>query len=236
MAVYVTSDLHGLPISDLKALLKRANFSESDWLYILGDVIDRQNDGGVEILCWLLEQPNVQLILGNHEAMLLSCNFVFEEISEESIAGFTKENLELLQNYTKNGGDVTLKALRELMTSSPETLTDILDYLREAPLYETVSVGGRDFLLVHSGIDNFDKDKKLSDYSADDFIWAWPEITDRYFDDIITVFGHTPTMAYDHMNKGKILRTETWIDIDVGVPYGNSPALLRLDDLKEFYL
>ena len=38
------------------------------------------------------------------------------------------------------------------------------------------------------------------------------------------------------MNKGKILRTETWIDIDVGVPYGNSPALLRLDDLKEFYL
>ena len=236
MAVYVTSDLHGLPLGDLKSLLKRANFSESDWLYILGDVIDRQNDGGVEILCWLLEQPNVQLILGNHEAMLLSCDFVFEEISEESIAGFTKENLELLQSYTKNGGDVTLKALKDLMTTSPETLRDILDYLREAPLYETVSVGGRDFLLVHSGIDNFDKNKKLSDYSADDFIWAWPEITDRYFDDIITVFGHTPTMAYDHMNKGKILRTETWIDIDVGVPYGNSPALLRLDDLKEFYL
>ena len=236
MAVYVTSDLHGLPLGDLKSLLKRADFSESDWLYILGDVIDRQNDGGVEILLWLLEQPNVQLILGNHEAMLLSCDFVFEEISEESIAGFTKENLELLQSYTKNGGDVTLKALKDLMPSSPETLGDILDYLREAPLYETVSVGGRDFLLVHSGIDNFDKDKKLSDYSADDFIWAWPEITDRYFDDIITVFGHTPTMAYDHMNKGKILRTETWIDIDVGVPYGNSPALLRLDDLKEFYL
>lgn len=236
MAVYVTSDLHGLPLGDLKSLLKRADFSESDWLYILGDVIDRQNDGGVEILLWLLEQPNVQLILGNHEAMLLSCDFVFEEISEESIAGFTKENLELLQSYTKNGGEVTLKALRELMNSSPETLGDILDYLREAPLYETVSVGGRDFLLVHSGIDNFDKNKKLSDYSADDFIWAWPEITDRYFDDIITVFGHTPTMAYDHMNKGKILRTETWIDIDVGVPYGNSPALLRLDDLKEFYL
>ena len=236
MAVYVTSDLHGLPLGDLKSLLKRVNFGESDWLYILGDVIDRQNDGGVGILCWLLEQPNVQLILGNHEAMLLSCDFVFEEISEESIAGFTKENLELLQSYTKNGGEVTLKALKDLMTTSPETLGDILDYLREAPLYETVSVGGRDFLLVHSGIDNFDKDKKLSDYSADDFIWAWPEITDRYFDDIITVFGHTPTMAYDHMNKGKILRTETWIDIDVGVPYGNSPALLRLDDLKEFYL
>ena len=38
------------------------------------------------------------------------------------------------------------------------------------------------------------------------------------------------------MSKGKILHTKTWIDVDVGVPYGNPPALLRLDDLKEFYL
>ncbi|EKC46540.1 hypothetical protein LEA_19800, partial [human gut metagenome] len=36
--------------------------------------------------------------------------------------------------------------------------------------------------------------------------------------------------------NGKILKTDTWIDVDVGVPYGNNPCLLRLDDLKEFYL
>ncbi len=236
MAVYVTSDLHGLELEKLKELLKSASFSDRDWLYILGDVIDRQNDGGVEILQWLLEQPNVQLILGNHEAMLLSCEFVFDEITEDSVKSFDKDKMELLMNYSQNGGDVTLKALRELMQSSPETVADILDYLHDAPLYETVSIGGRDFLLVHSGLDNFDPQKKLSEYSADDFIWAWPEIDDEYFDDIITVFGHTPTMSYDHMNKGKILHTKTWIDVDVGVPYGNPPALLRLDDLKEFYL
>ena len=84
--------------------------------------------------------------------------------------------------------------------------------------------------------DQFDPNKKLSEYNADDFIWAWPNIDDEYFDDIITVFGHTPTSSYDHMSKGKILHTKTWIDVDVGVPYGNPPALLRLDDLKEFYL
>lgn len=236
MAVYVTSDLHGLELEKLKELLKSANFSDRDWLYILGDVIDRQNDGGVEILQWLLEQPNVQLILGNHEAMLLSCEFIFDEITEDSVKSFDKDKMELLMNYSQNGGDVTLKALRELMQSSPETVADILDYLHDAPLYETVSIGGRDFLLVHSGLDNFDPQKKLSEYSADDFIWAWPQIDDEYFDDIITVFGHTPTSSYDHMNKGKILHTKTWIDVDVGVPYGNPPALLRLDDLKEFYL
>lgn len=236
MPIYITSDLHGLELQKLKALLYKANFSDTDWLYILGDVIDRQNDGGVEILQWLLEQPNVQLILGNHEAMLLSCDFVFNEITEESIKNFGKEQLELLKNYMLNGGDVTLNALKKLRNKSPETVSYILDYLKEAPLYETVTAGRKDFLLCHSGLDNFNKNKSPEDYTADELLWAWPEITDKYYDDIITVFGHTPTMSYDKNMKGKILETDTWIDIDVGVPYGNPPALLRLDDLQEFYL
>ena len=234
--IYVTSDLHGLELEKFKALLKKADFTDNDWLFVLGDVIDRQNDGGVEILKWLLEQPNAQLILGNHEAMLLACDFIFEEITDESINKFNTRKMQLLSNYMLNGGDVTLTALRMLKNKTPETVDDILEYLREAPLYETVTAGGKDFLLVHSGLDNFSPDKKLSDYTADEFIWAWPKLTDRYFDDAITVFGHTPTMNYGEEYKGKILKTDTWIDIDVGVPYGNSPALLRLDDMKEVYL
>lgn len=235
--VYLTSDLHGLPLSKLKQLLDSVNFNDNDWLYILGDVVDRQNDGGIEILKWLLEQPNAQLILGNHEAMLLSCDFVFEEITNESIDNFTQEKMELLMNYTQNGGDVTLKALRILMQTEPDTVADILDYLREAPLYETVSVGdNKDFLLVHSGLDNFDKNKKLDNYTADEMLWTRPNINQEYFDNIMTVFGHTPTVYYGSEHKGKILRTKTWIDIDVGVSDGNSPVLLRLDDLREFSL
>lgn len=236
MSVYVTSDLHGLPLERLLRLLEKANFGSNDWLYILGDVIDRENDGGIEILKWLLNQTNTQLILGNHEAMLLSCEFVFDEITEDSINGLTSEKADCLIQYIKNGGDVTLKALQKLMKSSPETVADILDYLHDAPLYETVQAGGKDFLLVHSGLDNFSIDKSISDYAPDDLLWAWPQITDDYYDDIITVFGHTPTMSYNSKYKGKILRTKTWIDIDVGVPYGNSPALLKLDDLTEHYL
>ena len=112
--IYVTSDLHGLEITKLKALLKKACFNENDRLFVLGDVIDRQNDGGVAILIWLSEQSNTQLILGNHEAMLLSCDFVFSEITEESIKHFDNEQTELLHNYMLSGGDVTLKALRKL--------------------------------------------------------------------------------------------------------------------------
>lgn len=89
--IYVISDLHGYPLENLKKLLEKAHFDENDFLYILGDVVDRNGDGGVEILTWLLSQPNVQLILGNHEAMLLACEFLFDEITDESISSFDSE-------------------------------------------------------------------------------------------------------------------------------------------------
>ncbi len=187
------------------------------------------------MLCWLLEQLNVQLILGNHEAMLLSCEFVFDEITNESIDAFSNDKIEILQNYQLNGGNVTLSALHKLNQVSPETVLDILDYLHDAPLYEAITVDSNDFLLVHSGINNFHKEKKISDYTADDFLWVWPELSDEYFDDIITVFGHTPTLSYGKEYSGKIIRTKTWIDIDVGAAYGQKPVLLRLNDLQEFY-
>lgn len=236
MAIYVTSDLHGTTLAEFTELLKTANFSDRDWLFILGDVIDRNNDGGVELLEWLLYQPNAQLILGNHEAMLLSCAFLFEEITEENVAKITTEQMELLETYRENGGEVTLLNLVKKNKEDRETVMDILEYLREAPLYETVSVGERDFILVHGGLDGFRPDKKLSEYSADDLLWCLPNLEDEYFDDAITVFGHTPTLAFDPQMKGKILKTRTWIDVDAGVAAGCKPALLRLDDLEEFYL
>lgn len=236
MAIYVTSDLHGLALKDFKALLKQVQFSDQDWLYILGDVIDRQNDGGIELLRWMMAQPNVQFILGNHEDMLLGCQFVFTEITDDNIDRLSQKEIDQLTNYIWNGGGPTFRSLRKLMKTNPETVTDILNYLKDAPLYETVHVNNRDFLLVHGGLDNFTPKKKISDYTRHDLIWAWPELTDRYYDHITTVFGHTPTMSYDAQYNGRILKTETWINVDVGVPYGNAPALLRLDDLEEIYL
>ena len=231
--IYVISDLHGYPLEKLKMLLKKAGFTDDDYLFILGDVVDRNGDGGVEILRWLLEQENVQLILGNHEAMLLACSFVVEEITDESIASITNQRLEVLNNYILNGGDVTLKALRRLPR---ETQEDIFDYLRDCPVYETVSAGGKDFLLLHAGLDNFRKDRPLSDYSIDEMIWTWPELTDEYFDEIHTVFGHTPTKCFGEVYNGRIVKTRTWTCIDVGAASGNEPVLLRLDDDMEFRL
>lgn len=231
--IYVISDLHGYPHERFLRLLEEASFGKNDFLYILGDVVDRNVDGGVETLQWLMYQTNVQLIMGNHEAMLLANAFVFDEITEESIVTYTAEKIDILTRYQLDGGDVTLKAMKAL---SKDTQQDILDYLRDCPFYETVSAGGKDFILVHSGYENFDPKKRVEDYSNDELIWAWPELTDIYYKSVMTVLGHTPTLAFGDEYEDKIIKTDTWIDIDMGAGFGHEPLLLRLDDMKEFRL
>lgn len=231
--IYVVSDLHGYPHEKFLALLDKAGFGNDDFLYILGDVVDRNGDGGVETLNWLMYQTNVQLILGNHEAMLLACSFVFDEITEDSIESLTAEKIDMLTRYQLDGGDITLKAMQKL---PKETQQDILDYLRDCPLYETVNAGGKDFILVHAGLGNFDPNKQIEDYTTEELLWAWPELTDVYYEDKMTVFGHTPTFSFGDGYEGKILKTNTWIDIDVGAGFGREPVMVRLEDMMEYSL
>lgn len=235
MTTFAISDLHGYPLDKFKALLDKAGFSDADTLYILGDVIDRSGDGGVSLLRYIMAQPNFEFILGNHEDMLLSCDFLFDEISEDSISRFGSMRMHLLDDYLYNGGGVTLESLHRLSKEEPSAMRDILQFLRDAPLIGADTVNGRDFLLVHAGFGSFEKEKKLSDYAPSDLLWARPTMETEYFDDIITVFGHTPTLYLDDEHRGKVIKTRTWIDIDTGCSQGFPPALLRLDDLEVFY-
>lgn len=229
--IYVTSDLHGFSLDKFKEYLEQVSFSNNDFLYVLGDVIDRGPDG-IRILKWLMSKSNAQLILGNHEAMMLACDFLFDEITEESIDRLTGTKLNTYLTWTSNSAQPTLNALSSTRRTE---IRYILEYLREAPLYETLTVNNRDFILVHSGLGRFSESKKLSEYSALELIWTRPTLVDRYFDDITTVFGHTPTVFFGEQYKGRALSTDTWIDIDVGAGLGLNPMLLRLDDMKEFY-
>ena len=105
---------------------------------------------------------------------------------------------------------------------------------------EIIALGGGvshagDFLLVHAGLGNFYPERKLRQYKPDDLLWHRPRIGEQYFDDITTILGHTPVRRYSDVDN-RAFHNETWIDIDVGVSGGNHPMLLRLDDMKEFYL
>ena len=81
--IYASSDIHGYPLDRFLRLLEKAGFGEGDTLWILGDVVDRNGDGGVAMLRWIQSAPNVRMLLGNHEAMLLACESLFENLEEE---------------------------------------------------------------------------------------------------------------------------------------------------------
>ena len=234
--VYVTSDLHGFSLKKFKRFLEKVNFNDNDYLYILGDVIDRGADG-IALLQWIMAQPNVELILGNHEATLLSCSFLFEDITEASISELSATDLNLYATWTSNGGDVTLDALHALKKEEggKEKIKDILEFLRKSPIFDAVTVNGKDYIFTHSGLGNFREDKKLKEYTPGELLLSRPGMNTKYFEDMTVIFGHTPTLSYAREYTGKIIKTDTWIDIDVGVGFGEEPVLFRLDDEKCLY-
>ena len=62
--IYVMSDLHGC-YDKYMQMLEKIKFSSNDTLYILGDIIDRE-DNGIKILLDIMKRSNVIPLLGNH--------------------------------------------------------------------------------------------------------------------------------------------------------------------------
>ena len=232
---YVTSDLHGCHPRTLMRLLAQDNFCEDDYLFILGDCIDR-GEFGAELLLWISQQPNVQLILGNHEALMLACSFLFEDVNDESLAKLTPESLALVQNWIDNGGEPTIRGMKRLLLKDPDLVSGIFDYLREeATLYDELNLDGRRFIFTHAGLGNFSPERQLEDYDPEELLMMRPDPEDKYFDNATVIFGHTPTAYYGTEHNGKAFHGPGWICIDTGAAMGGKPMLLRLEDMKEFY-
>lgn len=228
---YVISDLHGVPMQVFLDLLARVGFSDEDDLFVAGDTVDRGEDG-VALLLWMMEQPNVFHLLGNHEAMLLSvAPALFKTCDEIDAADLAGGTMDVLSTMLLNGAEPTLKGLRRLFRESPEQVELLLDYLRDMPLYDSVEVNGMTYLLVHAGLGNFEPGKKLSHYTAEELLWTRPE-RDECYDlgaDVKVLFGHTPTSYYG--KAGAIAETESWCCIDTS---DVAPTLLRLEDWAVF--
>ena len=135
---YVISDLHGR-FDLFEQLLEHVAFGATDTLYILGDVVDR-NRGGIRILKAIMDRPNIRMLLGNHEHMLLHA---IPEPEGLSLNG-RETNREL---WYRNGGQITQEEFEE---EPEEERERILRYLRRLPLNLEVSVGQTRFLLCHA--------------------------------------------------------------------------------------
>lgn len=230
--IYVMSDIHG-EYEAYKELLKKIRFSDRDELFILGDCIDRGPEP-IKVLKDMMLRPNVFPVIGNHEYMALKVlKQLMKEITEESCAEI--KNSALMQElllWQQDGGAVTLEQFQKL---DKEERYDILEYLEEFSLYEEAEAGGKSFVLVHAGLDNFSEERELSDYSLHELIFKAAELDRVYFKDRYLVTGHVPTLA-EKGNDGTVIIRNNNISIDCGKVFGGRLAAVCLDNLKEFYI
>ena len=231
MAVYVMSDLHG-NYDGFMSILKQINFSEKDELYIDGDVVDRGRDG-IKILQYMMMQPNIYPIIGNHEyALMQVLDFVTQEITEDSISKIDEKTLQNIIEYQNIGGQVTLDEFHKL---SKEEQQDIMEYLEEFTAYEEITVCGKSFVIIHAGFINFNLNRRLDDYQLYELIFKAPDYEKVYFKDKYLVTGHLPTRAIEGAKPDEIYIANNHIAIDCASGYGGKVGCIRLDDFKCFY-
>lgn len=222
--IYVMSDLHG-EYDKFIRMLKLINFSPSDTLYVLGDVLDK-GPNPLDIIDYIRkpENNNIKLLSGNHE---LFCTIALT-------------NYKHLGYWLEGGGGTTLEQLKE---RSVEYIQELVEYLNKLPTYEIID----SFILVHAGIDipddlsHLNINKLMKSQNQEALLWDREFVSsNQYINGYTVICGHTPTLRFiQHGETASIIHRMGKILIDCGAylhKEGGRLACLRLDDYKEFYI
>ena len=117
-----------------------------------------------------------------------------------------------------------------IRTLDADAREGVLDYLAEMTLFEEVEVKGKNYLLVHAGIADYDPDTDLEDYQPEDFFSEALDASYELIEGTTVIVGHVPTRS------GKIERGEGSIFLNCGVAEGGKLACLCLESGEEFYV
>ena len=231
--IYVMSDIHG-QARRFHSILDQIALKDEDTLYILGDVIDRNPDG-IRILKEIMSRPNMKMLLGNHELMMLQSLYY---PSDEATAPSP-----YLSRWYRNGGKVThdyLKRIRKQLRA------EIFSYLDALPLNIPVEINGQKYLLVHAApVGLFPDYGERYDTKRDFAVW-WRQLVEIPLSDERTIIAEfTTTHHYQADNPMRIWYGSHMIGLDCGSSYPENGstengysgrlACLRPDDMKEFY-
>ena len=259
MSTYVMSDVHGQYLSYMK-MLKLIDFKDDDYLYVLGDVIDRGPDG-ISIIKDLMGRDNADMIIGNHEFMLLNA-IEYLRAREEGKVAFKKSvdgmNPFELWTHPCNGGEGTCLDFHGMKLKEQNAIEE---YLKGRFLIKRIELNGVTYHLSHSYSMGrpFGKELKLENTAhktAERIVWESffdkncdTPLGDRpiaYLNDCYIV-GHIFTQrlsCMDNRGRGKIFHSKNYrgldiINIDCGMALNSRSsrlACLRLDDMEEFYI
>ncbi len=246
MSTYVVSDLHGYYDVFLRGL-SEISFSDEDFLWCLGDAIDRGPDG-IKILQHIHHSKNMDLLIGNHEFLLL--NSVSPSGEPICNGGDSDLWLEL------NGGRITFSQYKQLLQKERKSL---LDWLKNRYVLRTMTINGRSYCLTHSFYNPKYENKKYCEMQyrdiwsitwssiwRDDFFTHAPDVYSNY--DYTFVCGHVPVQRITgnstHANSAQLkgFHHDNLINIDGGCAIGrvagfdNGLIILKLDDMSERYV
>jgi len=233
--VYCLSDLHGRYDKYLK-ILEKINFSEDDQLYITGDTCDR-GPQSAQIFLDALNRSNVFCCMGNHEKMLVealpnSFGFLQKDYGHYATLDF--------DIWSSCGGGTTCASFIEV---GMDKVVDIYNFILSLPYYRVVKVEDKRYLLVHAGLGNYDRTKRMDEYSPDELVWRSIDYNGAYysmlFDKIIV--GHTPTFILNIDRSAAIYHSKSGnvINVDCGAVFeedGGRLGCLCLNTMEEFYV
>ena len=230
--IYVMSDLHGR--YDLFcAMLERIRFGEEDELYILGDLCDRGHQSAQ--LYWdVMGRDNVHCVMGNHESMLLEAlPHAFGFLQHAGYAATLD-----LDVWNACGGGRTCASFLEL---GAEKVRMIYEYVKVLPPYRVVEVEGRRYLMVHAGLEHYDRTRLLADYAPEELMWYSLNYHDTYYPMLFdrVLVGHTPTFLLNHTTPATVFYGRgNVINLDCGAAFsldGGRLACLCLNTMAVFY-
>lgn len=254
MSTYVISDIHGNSKA-WEAIKEQIKLGAEDELYVLGDVIDR-GEGGIAILQEIMNTPNMHMLLGNHELMMLN-------VIDQSYISID-EDYDSSKNYRKyiwmaNGGKVTLDNYNK---QSESEKSRIQDFIKSLPLSMYTVVNDTEYIMVHANWEKvYDMTASISQESRTSFcVWdrenldtlvAVVNCINKSGRPTEVIVGHTPTLYFGEQNNEfpvdeqylSVYKSGHFIAMDCGAGWGDNKydgekgrlACLRLDDMKVFY-
>jgi serine/threonine protein phosphatase 1 len=230
--IYLTSDIHGC-FREFKKILKYLNFGPEDFLYIIGDVVDRGKEP-LPLLQYVMAQPNMELLMGNHEqGFLWNVDVNTSSLSDADVRRY----------WLLHGGRETYTQYMALPEAEQRA---VVNYLRERPMYKIIGKN----ILVHAGvftegIEYHSLEELMKQQQSFKMLWE----AKAFYGYPLTLndpearvfFGHTFSLIIrsdrgEPLDSTEIWRDENRIGLDCGYAFGGKIAVYCLDDDSVYYL
>ena len=189
-------DIHGC-VYTLKALLKQLQPTQDDYLYFLGDYINRGPDskGVIDTIITLKDEfPNTVTLTGNHEQLLIN-----DYIAETEKGWHNMADEEFTSSFN-------IKNLKQLPKQ-------YIEFCKTLPFYHE----DPNFIAVHAGL-NFEDTNPLA--SKEHLIWIrnwYHNIDYKWLGDKVIIHGHTPLTIQEIEAQFSNYKNTQVLNIDCGV-------------------